>query len=527
MAGGAVVGVALVAYGSAEPQLTCSPASAPAPVVTGEPVKPPAGGWPLFTADDIAAHATAASRIWVSYRDGVYDITDFVASHPGGAGKIMLGAGAAIDPFWALYPLHDHQFVRDILAQYRIGTLKDYKAAETKPLTDPYAKDPKRHPALRVSNAKPFNAEPPVDILAASYITPNELFYVRNHLPVPQLDASTFRLRVGGEGIAERSYSLEDLRSAFPYRSLTATIQCAGNRRSEMNPVKQVKGLNWGPAAISNAQFGGVRLKDVLRAQGLDIEHAEDSGAKHVHFKGLDSDATGTRYEASVPMQKVLDGSSDVILAWEMNGVALPADHGAPLRVIIPGVVGARSVKWLGEVVTAPSESLGHWQQNDYKGFSPNVDWHNVDFGSAPAIQELPVTSAICEPAPGSVLPKATSSVPVKGYAWSGGGRGIVRVDVSGDNGRSWHTATLQPKPASEPQSLTRAWAWTPWSIDLPLEEGAAQQGDVTLVCKAVDSSYNSQPDSVAPIWNLRGCLTNAWHRVPIKVEGADKQQKQ
>ncbi len=171
---------------------------------------------------------------------------------------------------------------------------------------------------------------------------------------------------------------------------------------------------------------------------------------------------------------------------------------------------------------------------NDYKGFSPNVDWHNVDFSSAPAIQELPVTSAICEPAAGTLVSKGEGSIPVRGYAWSGGGRGIVRVDVSPDNGRTWHTAQLTPPPKGvEQQTLNKAWAWTPWSIDLPLTattEGADasaanKEGGVTLVCKAVDSSYNSQPETWAPIWNLRGCLSNAWHRVPLNVEGEEKKQ--
>ena len=526
LAGGAIIGAALL-VDSISPASVASCTPVPGPSATAK--KPPAGGWPLYTADDVAKHATADKGIWVTYRDGVYDITDFVASHPGGAGKIMLGAGSAIDPFWALYRQHDHQSVRDILAEHRIGSLKGYEASKQPALTDPYANDPKRHPAMRVSNPAPFNAEPPLDILADNFITPNELFFVRNHLPVPQISAEGFKLRVGGEGLPERSYTIDELRTLFPARSLTATIQCAGNRRSEMNQVKQVKGLGWGQAAISTATFSGVRLKDVLRSQGLNLEDPEGVGANHVHFKGLDQDATGMRYEASVPISKVIDGSSDVLLAWEMNGAPLPRDHGFPLRVVIPGVVGARQVKWLGEVRTARNESEGHWQQNDYKGFSPNIDWDNVDFRSAPAIQELPVTSAISIPSANTVLPASADSVKVAGYAWSGGGRGIVRVDVSADGGAHWHTATLTPKPATvEPQSLTKSWAWQPWTIEVPLDEAArakaaASKEPLTLVCKAVDSSYNNQPESNAPIWNLRGCLTNGWHKVPIKIEDSKK----
>lgn len=106
------------------------------------------------------------------------------------------------------------------------------------------------------------------------------------------------------------------------------------------------------------------------------------------------------------------------------------------------GIVGARNVKWLGKVVASSQESSNHWQQNDYKGFSPSVDWHNVDFKSAPAIQELPIQSAITDPAPHSKV-AAGGEINVHGYAWSGGGRGIVRVDVSADGGKTWQVASL------------------------------------------------------------------------------------
>lgn len=103
----------------------------------------------------------------------------------------------------------------------------------------------------------------------------------------------------------------------------------------------------------------------------------------------------------------------------------------------------------------------------------------------------------------------------VKGYAWSGGGRGVVRVDVSADGGKTWKTAELN---RHENQKLSRMWAWTLWSCTLPLPE-IVNNKKVELICKATDISYNSQPDSVAGIWNLRGVLNNAWHRVVINVE--------
>ncbi len=207
-----------------------------------------------------------------------------------------------------------------------------------------------------------------------------------------------------------------------------------------------------------------------------------------------------------------------------MNGKDIPRDHGYPLRAIVPGIVGARNIKWLSHIHLSRLESPNHWQQNDYKGFSPSIDWHNVDFKSAPAIQELPVQSAICEPQPGTVIePSENDIVNVKGYAWSGGGREIVRVDVSVDGGKSWTPANLTaPK-----QSPGRTWAWTLWNLQVPKSEFTkVAEGEVEIICKAVDAAYNTQPERVEPIWNLRGVLSNAWHRVPVVVHHPTKIEK-
>jgi sulfite oxidase len=125
-------------------------------------------------------------------------------------------------------------------------------------------------------------------------------------------------------------------------------------------------------------------------------------------------------------------------MPFKPKGEPIPRDHGYPIRAVVPGIVGARNVKWLGKIHLSESESPSHWQQNDYKGFCPSVDWHNVDFKTAPAIQELPVNSAITEPAEGAIIPADAKAVSMKGFAWSGGGRGIVRVDVSADGGQTW-----------------------------------------------------------------------------------------
>ncbi|XP_046731150.1 sulfite oxidase, mitochondrial isoform X1 [Silurus meridionalis] len=473
---------------------------------------------PVYSQEEVTKHCSIEKGVWVTYKGGVYDITDFVTVHPGGD-KILLAAGKALEPFWALYGVHEQEHVLEILSEYKVGILRaeDSKKDDIKS-ADPYSTDPTRHPALIVNSVKPFNAEPPPAILTDNYITPSDIFFKRNHLPVPHIDPKTYRLEIEGLPGGTVSLTLDDLKTLFPKRTLIATIQCAGNRRSEMNKVKQVKGLNWGIAAISNAKWSGAYLRDVLYHYGFSPEVA--AKARHVQFEGLDVDVTGTPYGASIPINKAMSEEGDVLLAYKMNGEDLPADHGFPVRAIVPGVVGARNIKWLGKIVISEEESQSHWQQNDYKGFSPGTDWDTVDFKSAPAIQELPVQSAITNLADGSSIDRDMDKVTVKGYAWSGGGREVVRVDVSLDGGKTWHVAKLQSSEEIESSAPSpppgRAWAWKLWEIEIPLPEGAQE---LEVVCKAVDSSYNTQPDSVAPIWNLRGVLTNAWHQVRVKVK--------
>ncbi|NP_001089975.1 sulfite oxidase L homeolog [Xenopus laevis] len=469
--------------------------------------------FPLYSKQDVRKHASLEDRVWVTYAGEVFDITEFVELHPGGS-RILLAAGGALEPFWALYGVHKNEHVLEILKEYKVGELNSAEKDEPVDVSDPYSQEPIRHPVLKVNSMKPFNAEPPPYMLTESFITPTELFFKRNHLPVPQINPGDYKLVIerpnGNTHNKPLNLTLSDLKTKFPKHEITATLQCAGNRRSEMSAVKPVKGLEWTTGAISTAHWAGARLRDVL----LEAGYTEDSTQTlHVHFEGLDQDLTGTNYGASISFQQAMAKENEVLLAYEMNGQELPKDHGFPLRVIVPGVVGARNVKWLGKIVVSKEESSSHWQQNDYKGFNPCVDWDNVDFASSPAIQDLPVQSAITEPHPGQeVTPNIDGELTVKGYAWSGGGREIVRVDVSVDGGKTWKVAEL----TGEQQKDGQAWAWKLWQLNVPLPPKSC---DFTIICKAVDSSYNVQPDTVAPIWNLRGVLNNAWHRVHVTVD--------
>ena len=462
---------------------------------------------PTYTLSDVSKHKTKETGIWVTYKNGVYDITSYATSHPGGS-KILLAAGASVEPFWALYGVHKQSEIQKIIEELRIGNITEKLPVEAAADNDPFAKDPARNPILIPSSKKPFNAEPPLPMLVDNFLTPTDLFYVRNHLPVPDIDVKKYSLEVQGSR-KPANLSLPDLKKRFKKKTVTAVIQCAGNRRSEMVKLKSVKGLNWEGAAIGNAEWSGVSLNDLLKYSGFDIEN---TSKKHLLFEGMDKGPEGSVYGASIPIELARMLKDDIIVAFEMNGADIPRDHGYPVRIIIPGVLGARQVKWLNKIYFSDEESECHWQRRDYKGFNSSIDWHNVDFDSAVSISQLPVVSAICDPAEGSELEPGADEVTLRGYAWSGGGRAIIRVDVSADGGKTWHNAEIQPNG----QSPYRAYAWSLWEATVPIPEGT--KGKVELVCKAVDISYNVQPDSVDGIWNLRGVLNNAWHRVNVHV---------
>ncbi len=462
---------------------------------------------PVFRKGDVSEHNTADKKIWVSYRHGVYDITPWVSTHPGGS-KILLAAGKPLELFFNTYAVHKSEHVLEIMEEYRIGNLHPDDMKETiKDSDDPYVNDPSRHPALAVNSEKPFNAETPQELLTDSYATPNDLFFVRNHLPVPKVDMKKYTLEITGEGVKRPiKLTVEDLKKRFKVHTVTAALQCAGNRRTEMNKFRMVKGLSWGTNAISNAEWTGVKLSDVLKYAGV-----PEADVEHILLQGMDKDMENVPYEASIPAATAFDPRKDVLLAFEMNGETLPLDHGYPLRALVPGVIGARQVKWLYKIIASKEESHSLWQRRDYKSFNPSIGWDDVDFSKSIAIQEYPVQSAICEPKDGAIL-EDDEEVTVKGYAWSGGGRGIIRVDVSINAGKSWIDATLHDAK----QPMHREWGWTLWEITVPIPKD--HSGKLDVICKALDTSHNVQPETAVGIWNLRGLVHNAWHHIQVKV---------
>lgn len=518
---------------------------------------------PRFRMSEIRKHDGKSERPWVTLGDKVYDITDWISAHPGGP-VILRAAGGAIESYWNIFTIHKNQYVYDILDQYLIGYIDQADLIDGKPpqeaIEDPFADDPIRHPDLITRTLKPRNAETPEQALSAQFITPTELFYVRNHMWVPKLthdEAEAHVLTVELPDGTTKEYTLRDLKTKFPERKVTAVLQCSGNRRSHMSQGsgRATNGLQWEAGAISNASWEGVSLADVLADAGFDASTVRDgtSEAQHVQFSAMEA------YGSSIPIKKAVDPQGDVLLAYGMNGKPLPRDHGYPLRSIVPGHVAARSVKWLRHITLSDEESPSQWQRKDYKCFGPNQT--KVDWEAAPAIQELPVQSAITGVKLGNWTlsgqsarnnsTKPAKEVTLNGYAYSGGGRAVIRVDVSLDDGKTWTQANLLPDQA--PKVDGKAWSWKQWKFngDIPLEafktpEDAASNEEsdedkntirrgtarraanenaeatksnkrcTTVAIKATDEVYNTQPESHAATWNFRGNLATAWHRVQV-----------
>ncbi|EDW56079.1 GM22781 [Drosophila sechellia] len=250
---------------------------------------------PTYRADEVEQHNCAEKRIWVTYGLGVYDVTDFAENHPGGD-KILMAAGSAIDPFWAIYQQHNTLEVLELLEGFRIGNLEGLVVTNVDDeLGSPWSQEPQRHALLKPASKRPFNAEPPIGLLAEQFYTPNELFYVRNHLPVPVINPEDYELEIEG-GAKDKTLTLEGIK-ALPKHSVTAAIMCGGNRRSEMTQVMAVKELSWRAGAVYYAKWSGARLCDVLRERGVqpdDTEHGiVESADLEPHFPPIGSiDAT-------------------------------------------------------------------------------------------------------------------------------------------------------------------------------------------------------------------------------------------
>ena len=515
-----------------------------------ETKKIPAGrlqnGVILYTHDEVKK-MVADGHLVMAYQGSLYDVSKFTG-HPGGVGRLQMAAGGDLEVFWKVYTQHNRGHItQDILTPYKIGEVSeaDMNAITAATFYDSsaYRDDPKPYPDLLVNTRYPYNAESRLRTLTDEWRTPIGKHFVRNHSAVPNIDPEEYTLTIEGEGLTETKFTLDDLKTKFKKVDVTTVIQCNGNRREDFHyldgKTPSFGPPHWVAGAIGNATWSGPRLRDVMRACGMDVD-AISLGTKEaptratsVGLLGYDQDEVGNQYCCSFPFDKAIDPFGDVILAYEMNGQPIPRQHGFPIRAIIPGHAGARNCKYLEKVTVTDVPCCTHCNWKQYAVHAPDVSVRKIaefdefkeELKKDPAVQEMPVQSMITNPSAGDILSaikNGSETIFVKGIAWGGGGAGINRVDVSIDNGETFTKADVLENPIK--QRRRSQWSWVFFEKHIPIPPAlrtklqAGEPVDLILTSKALNSSWNVQPDKMEPNWNSHGCCVNHWYRVPITI---------
>jgi len=339
-------------------------------------------------------------------------------------------------------------------------------------------------------NGYAVNAETPLELLT-DYLTPNELFFVRSHWIPRTPDPTKWRLTIDGEVKNSIELSLADLRN-LRVTEITCVLQCAGNGRALYTPT--LPGVQWKYGAVGNAKWRGVSVRDLLEHAGV----AEN--AKHLHTFGSD-DPPGKvpPFHRSVEMEKAM---SDAIVAYEMNGEPLPLAHGAPLRLVVPGWAGDHWMKWLVRLSPQAEPQKGFYMDTAYRyPLSPGAPGVAFKPEEMRPLTDLAVKSNITT-APKKVKPGSTHEI--RGFAFSGA-PDVAKVEVSDDDGNTWHEAQLDARHDSP-------YSWRLWSHRWT----APQKGRATLVSRATDIRGNVQPRQ--SVWNQSGYVYNGWHALEIEV---------
>ena len=347
---------------------------------------------------------------------------------------------------------------------------------------------------LIVRSMRPPDFETPVALLD-SFITPNDAFYVRSHLPVPTVDAATFALKIGGEVDSPLSLSVDEIKK-LPAVTVTVTLECAGNGRAFFQPA--VAGIQWEKGAVSTARFTGARLSDVLKRAGM------KSTGKNVEMHAADRPlGSMPAFVRQVPMTKAMH--PDTIIAYAMNGEPIPVVHGFPLRAIVPGWEGAYSVKWLNALNVLAGDSTSFWVATGYRYPNRRVaPGAAVDAKDMLPLTGLVVKSLITTPAEGASF--APGKITIGGFAWAGEDD-IARVDVSVDSGATWSAARLTGEQAK--------YTWRRFEHTATV---SAPQS-VLVLSRATDSKGVVQP--AVSHWNPSGYLWNQYDSVRVEVKGA------
>mmetsp|Transcript_23595 Transcript_23595/g.47846 ORF Transcript_23595/g.47846 Transcript_23595/m.47846 type:complete len:561 (-) Transcript_23595:292-1974(-) len=385
---------------------------------------------------------------------------------------------------------------------------------------------------VRLTGRHPFNSEPPVSELAKEgFFTPPNLHIIRNHGAVPKLGWDTHKLLVGGPFAPKKlELSMNELTQGFPKTEFPVSISCCGNRRKELNMVKQTIGFNWGIGAMGTCIYEGVLVRDLLLRAGVD---PNNTAGKHVEFISSDylpnkagnpgpfpEEPWGDQvhYGTSIPLSKAMSLSDEVMVAFACNGERLHPDRGFPIRLVIPGYIGGRMIKWLGQINVLDHETYSCYHYWDNKYLPPQITaevaardgwWYKQEY----IINELSLNSVITYPNHNDTLPikeYIDKKVVLKGYAHAGGGRPVTRVEVSTDCGETWELAEIHR--TEKPNPYGKHWCWIWWS--LPVDAAKLQE---EIIVRAWDTSNNPQPDNLT--WTLMGQSSNHFFRVKVRID--------
>lgn len=360
-------------------------------------------------------------------------------------------------------------------------------------------------PWLTLHVGQPLQSETPLELLRTSRITDKSLLYVRNnqdlashmHLGTP---TGAWRLDLTG-ATSVRALDLGTL-EALPQHEIEMVLQCSGNSRGRFGGHSPVSGAQWQDGAMANVVFGGVLLREFLDDFWNKDERgnptyltATGAGTPHGHET--------EPFERSVLLDDVWDSA---LLALSLNGEPLPACHGGPLRLVLPGFYGVNNVKWLTRLSLDDVPTEGHYQLSKYRlplaPLQPGQAFEATAENSLPSWR-MKLKSLLWQPLVGETL--HAGDIELGGVAWSDGRSRVARVTLSCDSGETWHDAVLE-----QPES---PYAWTRWSLTLPLGRGEPE-----LWVRAFDESGNAQPLDPNEGWNPAGYEWHSVQRVRLAV---------
>ncbi len=357
---------------------------------------------------------------------------------------------------------------------------------------------PQKRPLITYSDRPPL-LETPREVFTSA-LTPNDLFFVRWHMPIipTYINPRTFTIHINGEVENKLKLSLKELKTKFEQVELTAVLQCGGNNRTAFKPT--AGGIQWGVGAMGCAKWKGVRLKDVLKKAGLKKE------AVWIGFNGEDKAVYNET--ANFVRELKLEGlHDDIIIAYEMNGEDLPYLNGYPVRLILPGFYSDSWIKMLSNITATKEKQKLHFMEKAYRIPDNSCECETPDSlaQKTKPIEEMNINSLIGYPVTG-IKVKNDADLVVRGIAFDGG-HSIKKVQLSTDGGTTWNNAKLDDGSQGKYAYRTFSYTFKPENI-----------GSLTIICRASNEKGEEQPFAKDIKWNRGGYKYNGIDEVTVEV---------